>query len=86
MPSVRGEGLPCARRHTMHAARSAVAVAITRMRSGACSSHSAVVEVVEWPATVVELLCVAGEDLTANSGRRSCMRRTIHAPLGVSDR
>ena len=34
----------------------------------------------------VEPLRVAGEDLTANSDRRSCLQRTIHAPLAVSDR
>ena len=65
------------------------AAALESTRSSACSSRSAEVEVVEQPATAVEpcsSLLVAGEDLNADSDRRSSLRRTCHAPLGVSDR
>ena len=86
---VARDGLPCMRRRTAEPNTRVAAAALESTRSSACSSRSAEVEVVEQPATAVEpcsSLLVAGEDLNADSYRRSSLRRTCHAPLGVSDR
>ena len=51
---VARDGLPCMRRRTAEPNTRIAAAAIESTRSSACSSHSAEVEVVEQPATVVE--------------------------------
>ena len=85
---VARDGLPCMRRRTAEPNTRVAAAALESTRSSACSSHSAEVEVVEQPATVVEPCSwpECGEDLNADSDRRRSLRRTCHAPLGVSDR
>ena len=80
---VARDGLPCMRRRTAEPNTRVAAAAIESTRSSACSSHSAEVEVVEQPATVVEP-CSWPE--CGDSDRRRSLRRTCHAPLGVSDR
>ena len=88
---VAQDGLPCMRRRTAEPNTRVAAAALESTRSSACSSRSAEVEVVEQPLRQSSSLArgqsaVRGEDLNADSDRRRSLRRTCHAPLGVSDR
>ena len=79
---VARDGLPCMRRRTAEPNTRVAAAALESTRSSACSSHSAEVEVVEQPATVVEPC--SWPECRARRGSQRRQRPSQHAgPCGA---